>query len=617
MHLQQVAESAGAAGRGTGRASRRPHGTVTPAAPVATSVATPPSPQSQYSVGQLQGSAGNAVVAGLLAQQRSGPSPDGGQQRAAGAEAGVSVQRAAVDGVSVQRKAAAAPGVSIQRAGTHSGPGGRAPAGEESEQRRPERSGRGVSGPVTGLDVTANSSGMAGGATVSGQYTDPAVSTNASYDLGVGAPAAGAVVAGYGAVTSGSAALTARRERNAAQPGSGEHRAANSEYRNAAGDTAQATSNFAGQVLNGAGGAMNLAGQNLALYNTVLAAGAGAALPAGAIQAGRYVRKGLHAHHRARELKELIIREEIEPHRALLAAREQVVVQKLLIAKLNEDLSDWKGQLAALRAQAEQDPSFGNTDDIANWSPQRRELARQLYDIQYIGLPEIEGHIRSAQQGLDEALADQAQREAYKTALDAALQELAGEVRLSDKGRTRPVSLRSIQLYALYKNRRGRMEQAGAGGVRRGRCVRFGRRPGVRGCGRGRCHRGRRRPGRHPGRLGARFYTAAATGLGLASKDAWHYFAKRWEQTAENHPDGQDDNTLEHLGETLAFWRHAGPNRREEYARVLYEFSADGPAPERVTEARHTLAALGLDWNRLPAEPQAAIKEIARKMVSK
>lgn len=616
MHLQQVAESAGAAGRGTGRASRRPHGTVTPAAPVATSVATPPSPQSQYSVGQLQGSAGNAVVAGLLAQQRSGPSPDGGQQRAAGAEAGVSVQRAAVDGVSVQRKAAAAPGVSIQRAGTHSGPGGRAPAGEESEQRRPERSGRGVSGPVTGLDVTANSSGMAGGATVSGQYTDPAVSTNASYDLGVGAPAAGAVVAGYGAVTSGSAALTARRERNAAQPGSGEHRAANSEYRNAAGDTAQATSNFAGQVLNGAGGAMNLAGQNLALYNTVLAAGAGAALPAGAIQAGRYVRKGLHAHHRARELKELIIREEIEPHRALLAAREQVVVQKLLIAKLNEDLSDWKGQLAALRAQAEQDPSFGNTDDIANWSPQRRELARQLYDIQYIGLPEIEGHIRSAQQGLDEALADQAQREAYKTALDAALQELAGEVRLSDKGRTRPVSLRSIQLYALYKNRRGRrnkLVQAVSGAAGASGSVAALVSAAAVGAG---ATAGAAALAATP--VGwALAGTAAATGLGLASKDAWHYFAKRWEQTAENHPDGQDDNTLEHLGETLAFWRHAGPNRREEYARVLYEFSADGPAPERVTEARHTLAALGLDWNRLPAEPQAAIKEIARKMVSK
>lgn len=142
MHLQQVAESAGAAGRGTGRASRRPHGTVTPAAPVATSVATPPSPQSQYSVGQLQGSAGNAVVAGLLAQQRSGPSPDGGQQRAAGAEAGVSVQRAAVDGVSVQRKAAAAPGVSIQRAGTRSGPGGRAPPGRRASSA--DRSGAGV-----------------------------------------------------------------------------------------------------------------------------------------------------------------------------------------------------------------------------------------------------------------------------------------------------------------------------------------------------------------------------------------------------------------------------------------------------------------------------------------
>ncbi|MFF0113585.1 hypothetical protein [Streptomyces prasinus] len=578
MRLQHAGETTGTR-REAGRALVRP---VDARAPVG----TPAGPLSPDAVRQLQRAAGNAAVAGLVARERHEQRPDRGHRRAAG------------DGVAVQRT------------------GERAPAEDGSERRRTERSGRAVSGPVAAADVTANSTGMAGGATVAGQYDIPTHSTDTSYATGVQAPFLSTLVAGYGAATSASTARTARREREAAAPGSGEHRAANSAYRSAAADTAQHTSNFAGQVLTGTGGAMNLAGQNVSLYNSVLAPGAGAALPAGAIQAGRYLRKGLHAHQRARELKELIVREEIEPLRALVAAKEQVLAQRVLLADLRKDLAHWEERALTLGEQLEQDPSFGRTDRMDDLPPERRELSRELFDIQIIGLPAIRDHIASAEQGLARALADQDHREAYRAALEAALHELAGEVRDSYADRTRPVSLRTIQLYALYKNRRGRrnkLVQAVSGAT------------GASGSVAGLVSAAAVGAGATAG-AGVLVATpvgwalagaAAATGLGLASKDAWHYFAKRWEQTAENHPDGHDGDLLEHLGETLAFWRQTGPNQREEYARVLYEFSTAAPLPERVTEARNTLTALGLDWNGLPAEPQAAIKEIARKMASK
>ncbi|MFE3597844.1 hypothetical protein [Streptomyces sp. NPDC059142] len=568
-----------AALQNTVQAPVRPAGTGTP-------VTAPAGPLAPGTVLQFQRTAGNAAVAGMVAREQQEQGPGQGHRRTP--PTGVHVQRA----------------------------GGRTPA-EGSDGKRPsEPSGRAVDGPAAALDVTANSSGMAGGATVAGQYDVPTFSTDASYALGVGAPFASTLTAGYGAVSSASAARTAHREREAAPSGSGERRAANSEYRGAAADTAQHASNFVGQALTGTGGAMNLAGQNVALYNSVLAPGAGAALPAGAIQAGRYLRKGLHAHQRAHELKELIKREEIEPLEALVAAQEQVVVQRMLLAKLHEDLADWKRQAAALREQLEQDPSYGSTGNAADLPPERQLLSRQLFDIEIVGLPEIKEHIASAEQGLTRALADQERREAYKKAMETALRELAGEVQVTFGDKRRPISLRTIQLYALYKNQRGRRNKlvqavsgaAGASGsvatLVSAAAVGAGATAGA-------------------GVLAATPVgwalagAAAATGLGLASKDAWHYFAKRWEQTAENHPEGHDDHTLEHLGETLAFWRRTGPNQREEYARVLYEFSTDAPVPERVTEARNTLTALGLDWDGLPTDPQAAIKEIARKMASK
>lgn len=281
--------------------TRQPGGAVTRPAEARRSAVGPHGPLSSADIQRLQLTAGNAVVARMVAaRDRPRHAPDDARRPGSSpARPAPSPHSAPADRV-------------VQRAGDRTGG---QPVEETGADRGTAGGGAGTglaaSGPAGMLGVTADHAAMAGGATVGGHFSDPTYSTPTSYATGTGAPFGSALAAAYGAVRGVVDAVRARRARGRAVPGSAEQQAADAEYRTARADAAQDAMQAGGQVLTGAGGAMNQSGNfTPAAYSEPLAAGTGVGVVTGGLQAGRFLRKALRANERAVGLRKVIDQEE-------------------------------------------------------------------------------------------------------------------------------------------------------------------------------------------------------------------------------------------------------------------------------------------------------------------
>ncbi|MEY9947869.1 hypothetical protein ABH937_004972 [Kitasatospora sp. GAS1066B] len=459
------------------------------------------------------------------------------------------------------------------------------------------------------LDTAAQNVAATTGPTVGAQFTDPSFSTPASYAGGMAGPFGSSIAAGVTLATGVKAMRNAQHGRNAHPEGTAPHREASRELGSARTEIGQSAAGLVGNVLNGTGGALSYAGQATPLYNAVFSAGGAVGLPATVVQTGRYARKAAKAHARVTALRTLMSAEDQEPRRALEAADQEVAACRELVYALDE-LFESKSVTYQARVQE------------MSRSPMDRPLGTDLDTLKQARLEvhELERNLQEANAGLLEALARQKQREDVRVAMERGLGEAAAEVEQHRAGAPQQISLRMIQAYAVRKNERGRIKKiitatggalgsaggvaalvtsiAVAAGTAAGASVLLATPVGW-------------------GLAGA----AAALGLGLASYKAWKYFARRWEQLAGPDADGKPTRpALARLGKTLAFWKKAGPSKREEYASALYEMAKGGPDTDRVraAEARKTVTALGLDWDglRMSDEPASAKKLIAAKLAS-
>lgn len=110
---------------------------------------------------------------------------------------------------------------------------------------------------------------------------------------------------------------------------------------------------------------------------------------------------------------------------------------------------------------------------------------------------------------------------------------------------------------------------------------------------------------------------AGAVAIGFVGYKSWRYFAKRWNLTDEFYEENPAQSFGTRIVEPLAFWKKAGPSKREEYASALYRMAAgDGADPTREKEAKETIAAAGLEWDGLNMRdaPKSATRLIAAKL---
>ncbi|MDH6115343.1 hypothetical protein P3T36_007179 [Kitasatospora sp. MAP12-15] len=459
------------------------------------------------------------------------------------------------------------------------------------------------------LDTIAQNVGTTTATTIGSQFTDPTVSTPASYAGGMAAPFSSAIAAGAGLVTGIAAIRRAQHDKDAATPGDSTHRDASRDLDSARAEVGQSASGLVGNMLNGAGGALNFAGQAPAVYNAVLSAGAAVTLPASMLQTARYARKAAKAQDRVEALRKLMTAETENPKKALEAADQEVADCRELVDALKE-LHTAKSAVYQARLQ-----------EIGR-SPADRPMGTDLDTLKQalLEVHELERKLHEADHGLQEALAGHKERQDAADAMHRALTEAAQEVTRHRPDAPEPLSLRMIQAYATRKNERGRIKKiiaatggalgtsgsvaalvasiAVAAGASAGASTLLATPVGWALAGAG-----------------------AAVGLSLATYQAWKYFAKRWEQLAEHDASGKPTRSpLARLGKTLAFWKKAGPGKRKEYAGALYRM-AEGEQdadPVRTQEARKTIAALGLDWDALTmnAQPESAKKLIAAKLAS-
>ncbi|MFE3186769.1 hypothetical protein ACFXKR_38855 [Streptomyces violascens] len=459
------------------------------------------------------------------------------------------------------------------------------------------------------LDATAQGVGTTTAMTVGDQFTDPTFSTPASYAGGMAGPFGSGIAAGAGLVTAIGAMRDAQHDKAAHQVGTASHRDASRGLESARADVGQSASGLVGNMLNGTGGAMNFAGQSPAVYNAVLSAGGAAALPASLLQTGRYARKAVKAQARVTALRALMSAEATAPKNALEAANQEVAACRELVNAVDEL---FRAKRVVYQARVQE---MGR-------SPLDRPLGTDMDILKQAALEvhELERKLLEADLDLLEALAKQKERENLREAMDRALGEAAEEVRQHRADAPREISLRMIQAYAVRKNERGRIKKiitaaggalgsagavaslvasiAVAAGAAAGASALLATPVGWALAG-----------------------AASAAGLGLAAYKMWKYFAKRWEQTAEPDADGNPTRTpLDRLGRTLAFWKKAGPGKREEYAAALYRMAEGGQDADtvRTEEARKTVAALGLDWDvlKMNDEPESAQNLIAAKLAS-
>lgn len=459
------------------------------------------------------------------------------------------------------------------------------------------------------LDTAAQNVAATTATTVGAQFTDPSFSTPASYAGGMAGPFGSGIAAGVTLATGLGAMRNARRDRNAHPQGTAPHREASRELGSARAEVGQSAAGLVGNLLNGTGGALSYTGQATPVYNAVFSAGGAVGLPATLVQTGRYARKAAKAHARVKALRALMSAEDQQPKKALAAANQEVAACRELVYAIDE-LFESKSETYRARVQ-----EMGR-------SPMDRPLGTDLDTLKQslLEVHELERQLQEANAGLLAAVAKQKQREDVRVAMERGLGEAAEEVKQHRAGAPQQISLRMIQAYAVQKNERGRIKKiitatggalgtagsvaalvtsiAVAAGTAAGASVLLATPVGW-----------------------ALAAAAAAVGLGLASYKAWKYFAKRWERTAEPDADGKPTRpALVRLGKTLAFWKKAGPSKREEYASALYEMAKDGQDtdPVRTEEARKTITALGLDWDGLTMkdEPESAKKLIAAKLAS-
>ncbi len=459
------------------------------------------------------------------------------------------------------------------------------------------------------LDTAAQNVAAGTAPTIGAQYTDPSVSTPASYAGGMTGPFVSSLTAGAGLALGVKAMHSAQHEKETHPADSAPHREASRELGSARAEVGQNTSGLVGNLLNGAGGAMNFAGQAPAVYNAVFSAGGAAALPASLAQTARYTRKAAKAHARAEALRELMSAQSTEPQQALRAAEQDVAASQELVNALVELI-------------AAKEATYQERVEEMGRSPMDRPLGTDIDVLKgaLVEVHDLKRRLKAAEAARDEARAANRLRLEAKLAMERALTEAAAEVKRHREGAPGEVSLLMIQAYAVRKNNRGLIKKVitAAGGALGSAgavaslvasiAVAAGATAGASAL--------------LATPVGWALAAAAAvTGLGLASYKLWKYVAKRWEQTAALGTDGKPTSpTLDRIGNTLAFWRTAGPGKREEYASALYGM-AKGDAnadPVRTEEARKTIGALGLDWEGLNMhkDPESAKKLIAAKLAS-
>jgi hypothetical protein len=365
-----------------------------------------------------------------------------------------------------------------------------------------------------------------------------------------------------------------------------------------------------GNVISGAGGVMNYSGDYATpTYNAMCSAGGAVGLPASLLQTGRYVRKAVKAKARVTALRTLMAAEDEQPKKALEAADQEVAACRELVYALDEL---FEAKSSAYRARLE---------EIVR-SPRN---APPGTDIETLGrarleIDDVERKLGDAPGELMRAMARQSQRQEAPRAVERGLTEAVEQVRPHKPDAPEQVSLRMIQAYAVRKNERGRIKKiiAAVGGA-------LGASSGVAALVTSIAVASGTAAG--AGLLlatpvgWALAGAAAVAGLGLASYKAWKFFAKRWERTAGPGAEGAPVRSVPaRLRETLAFWRHTAPSKREQYAAALFTMAAGGPNADRARteEARRTVAALGLDWHEfgMNEEPESAKKLIAAKLAS-
>jgi hypothetical protein len=456
-------------------------------------------------------------------------------------------------------------------------------------------------------------------ATVGERFTELPASTPESHQGGIYGPFGAGIAAGFALWLNYESIRAIKRDDTVQQAGTVRAREGARELNINVGEAAQNTFNMLGNIANGVGGALNFAAYAPPVFNAALSAGGFLTLPAGVVQAARFGRKAAKARARVQALRALMTGEDQDPLRALAAADQEVEAHRDLVHALEEVVPRLEEAIDTKNAAFD-----ACVRELIDQSPEEQSQGRQqlitdamtlLWETEGLRqeLGDAKSELRNARAGFERAEQSAVQRQKFRADMDEVLAAITEEIRRP--GRSDFVTLRMIQEYAVKKNNRGFIKKiitamsgalAGLGataslvatiaicaGAATGAGVLVATPVGW-------------------GLVAA----ATASWLGLASYKGAKYFAKRWKWLA-GHGAGGQHSRLKRLGLLLAVWKKVGPSKREEYAAALYRM-ASSQNTILASEARKTIAALGMDWDSLNMgdNPESATKLIAAKMAS-
>ena len=464
------------------------------------------------------------------------------------------------------------------------------------------------------LDVSSNQVATYTPFTIGADFRDPEVSTGASFAGGIAGPAGSTLANTVGLGLAVKELREARHDIKTSPEGSAARRDAGRRRGAAQGDIVQDVSGVAGNAALTAGGAINLAHLPVEAFNTALAAGFAAGAPATAIQVGRYGRKAAKAHARAKELQKLMADENEQPQRALEAAEQEVVASREVVRSLDEyhayKSKEYDRQVTMLLHH----PEEAGVPVDRPWDEVLARLRPMQLELQRLNQARDEANL-----ALRGAEARKQERSDLKASMENALNEAAEEVKQHRRGAPKKISLRMIQAYAVKKNKRGLIKKivnAGVGALQTAAAV--ANLVVAIAVAAGLATAGASVLAGTP--VGwALTGLAAAVAISFVGYKSWRYFAKRWNLTDEFDEEKPARSFGTRVVETLAFWKKAGPSKREEYASALYRMAkGEEGDPTRTKEAKETIAALGLDWDGLNMrdDPKSATSLIAAKLAS-
>jgi hypothetical protein len=456
-------------------------------------------------------------------------------------------------------------------------------------------------------------------ATVGERFTDPGASTPASHEGGIYGPFGAGLAAGFALWLNYKSIRAIKRDETVQQAGTIRAREGTRELNINLGEAAQNTFSMLGNIVNGVGGSLNFAAYAAPVFNAAFSAGGFLTLPAGVVQAARFGRKAAKARARVQALRALMAGGDQDPLQALAAANQEVEAHRDLVHALEELAPRLEQAIDTKNAAFD-----ARVRELIDQSPEEQSQERQqlitdsmtlLWETESLRqeLRDANSELRNARAGLERAKQSAVQRRKFRTDMDEMLAAITKEIRRP--GRSEFVTLRMIQEYAAKKNNRGFIKKiiiamsgafASAGatatlvatiaicaGAAAGAGVLVATPVGW-------------------GLVAA----ATASWLGVASYKGAKYLAKRWRWLA-SHDAGGQRSTLKRLDLLLAVWKKVGPSKREEYAAALYRM-ANSQNTILTSEARKTIAALGMDWDSLNMgdNPESATKLIAAKMAS-